>query len=73
MGLAFAYLQTKYQNYESAYSYSSGTNGQTGYCNSSLETGSIYVSSYQYVSQNNPSQLKAALQKGAVSVAIQAD
>lgn len=73
MGLAFAYLKTKYQNYESAYPYTSGSNSQTGSCYPSLETGNIYVTEYHYVSQNNPSQLKAALQIGAVSVAIQAD
>jgi len=31
------------------------------------------VTNYQYVPQNNPSQLKAAIQQGAVTVAIQAD
>jgi len=73
MGLAFAYLQTKTLNSEGSYPYTSGTYGQTGSCNTALETGSVYVTDYHYVPQYNPSQLKAALQKGAVTVAIEAD
>lgn len=72
MGYAFNYISKKGQNYEQNYPYTSGY-GQTGYCQSWLETGDVRVTNYRYISRNNARQLKAALNTGAVSVAIQAD
>lgn len=72
MGLAFSYLESKNQNTESAYPYTSG-NGVTGSCNHSKETGSVKVTSYKNVPRNNPSQLQSYVSKGVVSVAIEAD
>jgi len=72
MGYAFRYIQQKGQNYEATYPYASA-NGQTGSCKSWLEHGDVKVTNYRYISRNNPNQLKAALNYGAVSVAIQAD
>merc|ERR1711881_341392 len=73
MALAFKYLESTPQTTESAYPYTSGR-GRTGTCDKSKEAGgSVRCTGYSNVSRNNPNQLKAAIAKTVVSVAIEAD
>jgi len=72
MALAFKYLEGPGQNTEANYPYTSGR-GITGKCDKSKEGGSVKTTGYKNVSRNNPNQLKAALDKTVVSVAIEAD
>merc|ERR1712025_146616 len=73
MALAFKYLESTAQTTESAYPYTSGR-GVTGQCNSSkAQGGHVKVTNYHNVTRNNPTQLKAAIEKAVVSVAIEAD
>ena len=69
---AFDYLRSKSLNLEQYYPYTSG-NGVTGSCRTDLERGYAYVTSYANVPQNNPSQLMAYVNRGVVSIIIQAN
>jgi KDEL-tailed cysteine endopeptidase len=72
MELAFEYLEKPGQNTEVNYPYTSGR-GLTGHCNTKLEGGDVHTTGYKNVSQNNADALNAAIAKGVVSVAIEAD
>ena len=73
MDKAFAYAESNAIQTEANYPYTSGT-GRRGSCDSSkLEGASLKVSTYTDVTKNSPEQLKAALDKQPVSVAIEAD
>ena len=71
---AFKYLQKHYAELESVYPYVSGTTKTAGTCayDSKSKT-AVEVSGETQVTQNDASQLKAALAKGPVSVLIEAD
>ena len=73
MDKAFEYAESTAIATEADYPYTSG-NGRRGSCDSSkLEGASLKVTTYTDVEANSPSQLKAALDKQPVSVAIQAN
>ena len=73
MDKAFAYAESNAIQTEANYPYTSG-NGRKGSCDSSkLEGASLKVTTYTDVTVNSPEQLKAALDKQPVSVAIEAD
>jgi len=70
---AYTYLTSNALSHEKDYSYTSGR-GQTGTCNTSkANKGCINVVKSSSVPRNNPAQLKSALSKAVVAVAIQAD
>ena len=73
MDKAFEYAESTAIATEADYPYTSG-NGRRGSCDSSkLEGASLKVTTYTDVEANSSSQLKAALDKQPVSVAIQAN
>ena len=73
MDKAFAYAESNAIQTEANYPYTSGS-GRRGSCDSSKLSGaSLKVSTYTDVTVNSPEQLKAALDKQPVSVAIEAD
>ena len=73
MDKAFAYAESNAIQTEDNYPYTSGS-GRRGSCDSSkLEGASLKVTTYTDVTVNSPEQLKAALDKQPVSVAIEAD
>lgn len=73
MNWAYTYLEKHNLAFERDYPYTSGR-GATGRCdNTKTGKGCIEVGNYASVTRNSPSQLKAAIQKAVVSVAIQAD
>ena len=73
MDKAFAYAESNAIQTEANYPYTSGS-GRRGSCDSSkLEGASLKVTTYTDVTVNSPEQLKAALDKQPVSVAIEAD
>lgn len=74
MALAFRYLESNYAELESVYPYTSGTSRKSGTCkyNEHSKTG-VVVSTYQNVQQDQPDSLKAAIERGVTSVAIEAD
>ena len=69
MDQAFEYLEWKKLLTESDYSYT----GKDGKCSYDSSKGVVHVSSYNDVEKNNADQLKAALAKGPVSVAVEAN
>jgi len=71
MALAFRYYKNNAAVLEADYPYTSGT-GKVAACQSKTAT-DVKTSSYSMVTANNPDQLKAALDKAPVSVAIEAD
>jgi hypothetical protein len=73
MDKAFEYAESTAIATEADYAYTSG-NGRKGSCDESkLEGATLKVSTYTDVEANSSSQLKAALDKQPVSVAIQAN
>jgi C1A family cysteine protease len=73
MDKAFKYAETNAVQTEANYPYTSGK-GQRGTCETSKLSGaSLKVSSYADVTTNDADALKAQLEKGPVSVAIEAD
>jgi len=72
MDYAFQYIKTNPLELEASYPYTSGA-GRRGTCSYSKSKGVGTVSGFQDVSQGSLSQMKAALGKGPVSVAIEAD
>ena len=73
MDKAFEYAESTAIATEADYPYTSGS-GTRGSCDSSkLEGASLKVTTYTDVEANSSSQLKAALDKQPVSVAIQAN
>jgi len=71
MALAFRYYKNNAAVLEADYPYTSGT-GKVAACESKTAT-NVKTSSYSMVTANSPDQLKAALDKAPVSVAIEAD
>lgn len=70
---AFQYLESNPHATESHYPYTSGT-GQTGSCSVAQAAGGrVTVTGYTNVPSRSVSQLKAAIDKGVVSVTIEAD
>ena len=69
MDSAFKYVEANALDTEADYPYT----GVRGTCNSSKHTGVTKLSNYADVAANNIDQLKAAVAKGPVSVAIEAD
>lgn len=67
MDLAFAYIKENPLTTETAYPYT----GKNGSCKTVKGDGSL--TGFSDVTPKNPSQLKAALAKNPVSVAIEAD
>jgi len=53
--------------------YTSGTTQATGSCMFDKSKANTHISSYENVAPNSVSQLKAAIDKGVVSVTIEAD
>ena len=73
MDKAFKYVESNALATEADYPYTSGT-GKRGSCDTSkLANATLKVSTYTDVTKNDASQLKAALDKQPVSVAIEAD
>ena len=73
MDFAFKYAERHAMVTEEQYPYTSGK-GKTGKCNKSKSTGgTVKVSDYKDVPAKSVSQMKAALMKQPVSVAIEAD
>ena len=73
MDKAFEYAESTAIATEADYPYTSG-NGRRGSCDSSkLANATLKVKTYTDVTVNSPAQLKAALDKQPVSVAIEAD
>ena len=73
MDKAFKWAESNAVPLEDAYPYTSGT-GTRGSCQTDLAAdGKVTVSSYTDVTKNDAAQLKAALDKQPVSVAIEAD
>jgi len=72
MALAFRFYEKHNAVLEADYPYTSG-NGSTSACNSSAKATAVKATGYSSVTPNNSDQLKAALAKGPVSVAIEAD
>jgi len=69
---AFMWLESHYQNTEAKYPYTSGR-GKTGSCDEAKVTGEVKATGYHNVTPESVSQLKAAVNKGVVSIAIEAD
>jgi len=72
MALAFRYLESHTLDTEANYPYTSGK-GDRGDCIESKAKGPVKVTTYTQVRPFSPNQLKAALDKQPVSVAIEAD
>ena len=73
MDKAFKWAESNAVPLEDAYPYTSGT-GTRGSCQTDLAAdGKVTVSTYTDVTKNDAAQLKAALDKQPVSVAIEAD
>jgi len=72
MDLAFMYTERHPLESEDDYPYNSGS-GSSGSCKYDSSKGKVGASSYKDVSTNSVAQLKAALNLGPVSVAIEAD
>jgi len=73
MDKAFKYAESNAIALEADYSYTSGT-GSRGSCQTSkLANASLKVKSYADVTKNDADALKAQLENGPVSVAIEAD
>jgi len=73
MALAFRYYKTHYAELESKYPYTSGT-GKKGLCKySETSKTAVEVKSFSMITPNDSEALKAAIAKGPVSVAIEAD
>merc|ERR1712166_175612 len=72
MALAFRYYKNHAAVLEADYPYTSGA-GKVAACDSSKPATSVKATGYAMVTPNNSDQLKAALAKGPVSVAIEAD
>ena len=74
MALAFEYLEKNFSILESDYPYTSGWSRRIKACEyDSKPHTDVKVSTYENVPANNPAQLKAAIAKVPVSVAIEAD
>ena len=73
MDLAFLYAQNDSVMTEADYPYVSGTTKKDGQCKYVKAEAKVLVKDYIDVKSNNPTQLKAALNKGPVSIAIEAD
>jgi hypothetical protein len=74
MGLAFKYLERHNAILESDYSYVSGISQKPGVCDyDSKPHTDVSVISQSNVSPNNDTFLKASIELGPTSVAIQAD
>ena len=71
MALAFRFYKSHAAVLEADYPYTSGA-GKTAACETKPAT-DVKTSGYSMVTPNNPDQLKAALDKAPVSVAIEAD
>merc|ERR1719454_2487657 len=70
---AFDYLKSSPQTLESYYPYTSGQ-GKSGTCDTGMaSSGKVRVTGTQFLQQNSKSQLMAALNKGVVTVTIEAD
>jgi len=70
---AYEFLEKQAQALETGYPYTSGS-GSSGRCNTAKEKGATTkVTGYTNVSPNSVAQLKAAINKGVVSVTIEAD
>jgi len=69
MDLAFTYLKTHKLERESDYPYSAAD----GTCQYDASKGLVQVTGFKDVTPESPSQLQAAVAKGPVSVAIEAD
>lgn len=65
---AFKYAETHKIELESSYRYT----GRDGSCKYNASQGKVSVSSYKFVPNNNPSQLKAAIAKQPVAVSVAA-
>jgi len=72
MALAFRFYKKHAAVLEADYPYTSGA-GKVAACDSSKPATDVNASAYAMVTPNNSDQLKAALAKGPVSVAIEAD
>ena len=72
MDLAFKYTENSPLETEANYPYTSGT-GRVAKCSYDSSKGVVGAKTYSDVSTDSVSQLKAALNKGPVSVAIEAD
>jgi C1A family cysteine protease len=72
MALAFRFYKSHAAVLEADYPYTSGA-GKVAACDSSKKATSVKATGYAMVTPNNSDQLKAALAKGPVSVAIEAD
>merc|ERR1711957_263715 len=69
---AFKFYKSHAAVLEADYPYTSGA-GKTAACDASKPATSVKATGYAMVTPNDPAQLKAALDKGPVSVAIEAD
>jgi KDEL-tailed cysteine endopeptidase len=72
MALAFKYSKNNAVETEDDYPYTSGS-GTRGTCSYDRSRGVVSATSFSMVTPGSPDQLKAALNKGPVSIAIQAD
>ena len=72
MALAFRFYKNHAAVLESDYPYTSGK-GQVAACDSTKKATSVNATGFSMVTPNDSNQLKAALAKGPVSVAIEAD
>ena len=61
------------QELENDYDYTSGTTQATGSCMFNKQEATTHITDYENVTPNSVSQLKAAINKGVVSVTIEAD
>jgi len=72
MALAFRFYKSHNAVLEADYPYTSGK-GQVAACNTSVKATSVKCTGFSMVTPNDSDQFKAALAKGPVSVAIEAD
>jgi len=72
MALAFRFLKKHNADLESAYPYTSGA-GKVGKCDTTIKSTAVNATSYAMVTPKSTDALKAALAKGPVSIAIEAD
>jgi hypothetical protein len=72
MDLAFKYSETNPLETEANYPYTSGA-GKVAACSYVASKGVVGAKTYADVTIDSPTQLKAALAKSPVSVAIEAD
>ena len=73
MDAAFKYYEDTMAELESDYVYVSGETTKQGTCKDSMYDGKVSVTNYSMVGSESVSQLKAAINIGPVSVAIEAD